>query len=83
MPVDREMPRALVGELLEALRTYQNAADAVDEAASFSLGLNATDVRCLDIIERAGGVPAGCLAAETADHRGHHGGTRPARAGGD
>jgi DNA-binding MarR family transcriptional regulator len=52
-------------EVVEALRMHQNAVDEVDEAATEYLGLNRTDTRCLDIIERMGRVTAGQLAAET------------------
>jgi DNA-binding MarR family transcriptional regulator len=60
-----EHRQKLIDELLEAVRIHQNGVDAVDEAAAGYLGLNRTDTRCLDIIERRGGVTAGGLAAET------------------
>jgi DNA-binding MarR family transcriptional regulator len=55
----------IIGEVVEALRMHQNAVDAVDDAAGEYLGINRTDMRCLDIIERRGGVSAGELAAES------------------
>jgi DNA-binding MarR family transcriptional regulator len=60
-----EYRRKLIDELMEAVRIHQNAVDAVDEAATGYLGLNRTDTRCLDIIERRGGITAGGLAGET------------------
>jgi DNA-binding MarR family transcriptional regulator len=44
------------------VRAYQNAADQLAHAAAEYLGLNLTDHRCLDIIERDGPVAAGDLA---------------------
>jgi DNA-binding MarR family transcriptional regulator len=44
---------------------HQNAVDEVDEAATEYLGINRTDTRCLDIIERRGRVTAGDLATES------------------
>jgi DNA-binding MarR family transcriptional regulator len=60
-----ERRQKLIDELLEAVRIHQNGVEAVDEAAADYMGLNRTDTRCLDIIERRGGVTAGGLAAET------------------
>ena len=42
----------------------QNATDALDEAAAAYLGINRTDARALDVIERLGRVSAGELARE-------------------
>ncbi|HSJ44611.1 MAG TPA: hypothetical protein VK923_08020 [Euzebyales bacterium] len=42
----------------------QNAADAVDDAVAEALGLNRTDLICLDILDRLGTIPAGRLADE-------------------
>lgn len=57
--------RALIDEVVDAVRAQQGATDAVDEAASAYLGVNRTDARCLDIIDRRGSITAGELAAET------------------
>jgi DNA-binding MarR family transcriptional regulator len=54
----------LIAELIEALRANQLASDKMDEAAARGLGVNRTDARCLDIVERFGPVTAGRLAAE-------------------
>jgi DNA-binding MarR family transcriptional regulator len=50
--------------LLES-RMTQNAADAVDEALIELLGVNRTDVICLDILDRLGTVTAGRIAEES------------------
>lgn len=51
--------------LTEALRASQGASDIFDEALSQFLGINRTDGRCMDIIDRYGRVTAGQLAAES------------------
>jgi DNA-binding MarR family transcriptional regulator len=54
------------GELLEALgmaiRASQNRSDALDELVARRLGVNNTDLRCLDIIQQHGRLTAGRLA---------------------
>jgi len=54
----------LEAELIEEVRANQTAVQQMDEAAHRSLGINATDGRCLDIIDRRGLVSAGQLATE-------------------
>jgi DNA-binding MarR family transcriptional regulator len=46
-------------------RRYQNASDEFEDAVAELLGLNRTDLRCTDIIDRHGRVTAGDLARET------------------
>lgn len=48
-----------------AARVLQNAVDLVDEAACERLGVNRTDLRCLDILERSGQMSAGQVAQES------------------
>lgn len=55
----------LVDEVVHAVRAHQSATDALDEAASAYLGINRTDARCLDIIDRLGRITAGELATHT------------------
>ena len=55
----------LVDEVVDAVRAHQIATDALDEAASTYLGINRTDARCLDIIDRLGSITAGELATHT------------------
>lgn len=47
------------------MRRSQSATDRFDQAVADALGLNRTDMRCLDTIEREGSVPAGRLAEAT------------------
>ncbi|HTR76250.1 MAG TPA: MarR family transcriptional regulator [Solirubrobacterales bacterium] len=54
----------LIQELIEAVRANQLATDKMDEAAARGLGVNRTDARCLDIVERLGPISAGGLATE-------------------
>jgi DNA-binding MarR family transcriptional regulator len=48
--------------LLWEVRAGQTAVDTMDEAAAKALGINRTDGRCLDIIDREGPLTAGRLA---------------------
>jgi DNA-binding MarR family transcriptional regulator len=57
--------RKLFDELLDEVRRSQNATDRFDQAVADALGLNRTDMRCLDVVDREGPVPAGRLAAAT------------------
>ncbi|MFI6816057.1 MarR family transcriptional regulator [Nonomuraea sp. NPDC050328] len=45
------------------LRQLQQSFDAFDEAAAARLGLNRTDLRCLDIVLGEGPLPAGQLSS--------------------
>src|SRR5829696_9348716 len=54
----------LLGEVAEELRLSGVTNDIADQVVADFLGLNRTDTRCLDIIERLDGVSAGRLAAE-------------------
>jgi DNA-binding MarR family transcriptional regulator len=48
-----------------ACRRSQNATDRFDQAVADALGVNQTDMRCLDVLEREGSVIAGRLAQAT------------------
>ena len=61
----KDWRRELLGELADTNRTAQNAVDEVDEAFAGLLGINRTDARCIDIVQRLGTVTAGQLAAES------------------
>jgi DNA-binding MarR family transcriptional regulator len=52
-------------QLADAIRTYHVAFEAVDDAACEYMGINRTDLRCLDILGRAGPMTAGRLAGES------------------
>ena len=54
----------LARELGDEFRINQNLNEVFDEAAAARLGVNATGLRCLDIIQRLGRVTAGELARE-------------------
>jgi DNA-binding MarR family transcriptional regulator len=54
----------LIAELGEQFRISGIQDIAFDTAAAERLGINRTDLNCIDIIERHGGVTAGQLAAE-------------------
>ena len=54
-----------MAEIITEMRINQNAADAMDAAIAEWLGVNRTDIICLDILARLGTVPAGRLAEES------------------
>src|SRR3954462_13942937 len=51
-----------IGDLIREFRVSGNQDDAFDNLAAQRLGVNETDLHCLNIIENAGGVTAGGLA---------------------
>jgi DNA-binding MarR family transcriptional regulator len=57
--------RELFYELIAEVRRSQAATDRFDQAVADALGLNRTDMRCLDVIHAEGPVTAGRLAAAT------------------
>ena len=54
-----------VDELIREFRDSGNLDDAFDNLAAQRLGVSETDLHCLNIIENAGGVTAGELAAQS------------------
>jgi DNA-binding MarR family transcriptional regulator len=54
-----------VEELIREFRVSGNLDDAFDNLAAQRLGVNETDLHCLNIIENAGGVTAGELANQS------------------
>jgi DNA-binding MarR family transcriptional regulator len=62
MPSDRQK---LVEDITDALRASQSTTEVFDERAADHLGINRTDLRCLEIIERLGCVSAGQLAEDS------------------
>jgi DNA-binding MarR family transcriptional regulator len=54
--------RALAQEVLHLARAHEAANDAFDEVACTKLGINRTDLRCLNIVDNEGRMPAGRLA---------------------
>lgn len=59
-PTKDELARLLGDEF----RISQNLNEVFDDAAAARLGINRTDLRCLDIVQRLGGASAGELARE-------------------
>jgi DNA-binding MarR family transcriptional regulator len=54
----------LMGRLSNAFRQGQNLSDAFDDAIAKHYGLNRTDMRCLDVVDREAPVTAGRIASE-------------------
>jgi DNA-binding MarR family transcriptional regulator len=57
--------RELFDELIAEVRRSQSASARFDQAVADAIGLNRTDMRCVDVISRHGQVAAGELARET------------------
>jgi DNA-binding MarR family transcriptional regulator len=55
----------MFAELIDEVRRSQSATDRFDQAVADTLGVNRTDMRCLDLLEREGPVTAGRLAEAT------------------
>ena len=56
--------KSLIEELVHEFRISGNQDSAFDNLAAERLGLNQTDLHCINIIENAGGIGAGELAKE-------------------
>ena len=63
--LSRQSREELAAEVIDQVRRHQIAQDAFDEAATTRLGVNRTDGRCLDILDRLGPITAGDLARES------------------
>src|SRR5215218_4227416 len=61
----RKQKRELIDELVSEFRISGNQDSAFDNLAAERLGLNRTDLHCINIIENSGGLTAGELAAES------------------
>ena len=57
--------RQIFEELIYEVRRSQNATDRFDQAVAETIGINRTDLRCLDVIQREWPVAAGRLAEQT------------------
>jgi DNA-binding MarR family transcriptional regulator len=53
-----------IAALVSAFRTSGNLDRAFDNRAAEALGVNLTDLHCLNIVENRGGLTAGALAAQ-------------------
>jgi DNA-binding MarR family transcriptional regulator len=60
--MSRESKEELTEELIRLAREFEAANDAFDEVACQRLGVNRTDLRCLNIVENQGPMTAGTLA---------------------
>lgn len=58
----RKTKAELIGELFTAVRANQLATDKMDGTAARGMGVNRTDMRALDVVERLGPVTAGKVA---------------------
>jgi DNA-binding MarR family transcriptional regulator len=65
MTPSRRSKRELVDELVREFRESGNQDAAFDNLAAERLGVNDTDLHCLNIIENSGGLTAGELAAQS------------------
>jgi len=63
--VGRSSKGQLVDDLIREFRASGNQDNAFDALAAEQLGINQTDLHCLNIIENSGGVTAGELAAQS------------------
>jgi DNA-binding MarR family transcriptional regulator len=61
---DRRTKQDLIAELISEFRVAGNQDNAFDNLAADRLGLNRTDLHCINIIENSGGLTAGELAKE-------------------
>jgi DNA-binding MarR family transcriptional regulator len=52
----------VIAEGGQVFRAYQTSNDNFDQAIADRLGMNRTDMRCVDLIDQAGGMTAGELA---------------------
>lgn len=60
--MSRENRKELAEELISLARAHEAANDAFDEVACQKLGINRTDLRCLNIVDNQGQMTAGRLA---------------------
>jgi DNA-binding MarR family transcriptional regulator len=65
MAQPRKDKKELIGELISEFRAAGNQDSAFDNLAGERLGVNRTDLHCLNIIQNAGGLTAGELARES------------------
>src|SRR4051812_9272372 len=65
-PSSRRPKQQLIDELVSVFRANGNQDAAFDNLAAQRLGVNSTDLLCLNAVENAGGLTAGELAREAA-----------------
>ncbi len=64
MAQPRRDKKELIGELISEFRASGNQDSAFDNLAAERLGVNRTDLHCLNIVQNAGGLTAGELATQ-------------------
>jgi DNA-binding MarR family transcriptional regulator len=60
--MSNELKDELIADLQREIRAAQSAVAAVDHAVAERLGVNATDHRCLDVLDQRGPMTAGAVA---------------------
>jgi DNA-binding MarR family transcriptional regulator len=65
MQLPRRSKQQVIDQLIGEFRVSGNQDDAFDALAADRLGVNETDLHCLNIIEHSGGLSAGELAARS------------------
>jgi DNA-binding MarR family transcriptional regulator len=65
MNQDTRLSRDRIARVVDAVRDHQVANDIFDDVLSDFLGINRTDARCMDLIDREGRMTAGKLATES------------------
>ena len=60
--MSRDTKRKLAENMLHLVRAHEAANDKFDEIACTKLGINRTDLRCLNIVDNEGSMTAGRLA---------------------
>jgi len=60
--LSRKIKEELIAELIHLARAHEAANNAFDEVACRKLGVNRTDLRCMNIVENQGAMTAGRLA---------------------
>jgi DNA-binding MarR family transcriptional regulator len=63
--MSRENRKELAEALISLARAHEAANDAFDEIACQKLGINRTDLRCLNIVDNQGPMTAGRLAEQS------------------
>src|SRR5216117_1283958 len=62
MSRSKRKERQLIRAVMQAVASFQDGTDQLDEAAAARLGLNRTDLRCFGVLVRSGRATAGQLA---------------------
>jgi DNA-binding MarR family transcriptional regulator len=63
--LSREERNRLIADISIEVRAEQNAVDIFDDVVAETMGINRTDMRCLDILQRGEAMTAGDVARES------------------